>query len=126
MHELSIAHSLVSIAEDAIKGAGVTRVEVVHLKLGALSGVVRDALLFAYDVATEGTALAGSRLEIEDVPVVVYCPTCDAERTLESIQLFCCPVCDTPTADIRQGREIELISLECESVESDEHATTHS
>jgi len=113
MHELSIAHSLVNTAEEALVGTNVTTVEVVYLRLGALSGVVKDALLFGYDIATENTRLAGSRLEIEEVPVVVYCPQCDAEHTLDHIQLFQCPTCGTPTGDIRQGREIELVSLEC-------------
>lgn len=123
MHELSIAHSLVQTAEEALRGTGITRVERVHLKLGALAGVVEDALLFGYDIATEGTALAGSQLVIETVPVIVYCPTCDAEQPLENIQLFRCPVCATPTADVRQGREIELVSLECEE---EENAATYS
>lgn len=113
MHELSIAHELITTAEDAMRAAGVERAAVVHLRLGALSGVVPEALLFAYAIAAERTLLAGSRLEIETAPVVVYCPTCAAERTLPSIQSFQCPVCATPTADVRQGREIELISLEC-------------
>lgn len=112
MHELSIAYSLVQTAEAAAAEAGVSRVDVLHLKLGEMSGVVDDALLFGYDVATQGTCLEGSRLAIEKVPVVIYCPTCDAEHELPNIQLFRCPVCDTPVRDIRQGREIELVSLE--------------
>jgi len=113
MHELSIAYSLVTTAEEALRGADVERVDVVHLRLGLLAGVVKEALLFSYDVATESTALEGSRLEIEDVPLVVYCPNCASEQTLDSIQLLQCPACGTPTGDIRQGREIELVSLEC-------------
>lgn len=121
MHELSIAYSLVSTAEDAARKANAHRVTVVHLKLGLLSGVVKDALLFGYDIATEGTLLAGSRLEIEDVPVVIYCPSCDAEQALESIQSLRCPVCNTLTGDIRQGKELELVSLEI-----DDHETAYS
>jgi Zn finger protein HypA/HybF involved in hydrogenase expression len=41
---------------------------VVYLKLGRLSGVVSRALLASYEMACEGTLLAGSRLEIEDTP----------------------------------------------------------
>jgi hydrogenase nickel incorporation protein HypA/HybF len=64
MHELSIAASIVEIAaEEAGRQGG--RVEAVHLKLGALSGVVRDALLFSWDLACEETPLAGAKLEIE-------------------------------------------------------------
>jgi hydrogenase nickel incorporation protein HypA/HybF len=41
-------------------------VEIVHLKLGALAGVVKDALLFSWDLACADTPIAGSRLAIED------------------------------------------------------------
>jgi hydrogenase nickel incorporation protein HypA/HybF len=112
MHELSIAHSLVEAASHAAQGAGVQHVQAVHLRLGALAGVVKEALLFSYDIATEGTVLAGSRLEIEDIPVAIYCPDCKITSTLAGIQSFCCPICGQASADVRQGRELELVSLE--------------
>ncbi len=65
MHELSIAMSIVELAEEEAERRGV-QVEAVHLKLGALSGVVKDALLSCYEMACEGTPLAGSRLLIEE------------------------------------------------------------
>ncbi|MBL8163391.1 MAG: hydrogenase maturation nickel metallochaperone HypA [Anaerolineae bacterium] len=119
MHELSIAHSLVETASRAAQDAGVQQVQAVHLRLGALAGVVKEALLFSYDIAAEGTVLAGSRLEIEDIPVAIHCPNCAVTSTLASIQSFCCPLCGQPSADIRQGRELELVSLEV----SDEQPT---
>ena len=112
MHELSIAYNLVEIAETAAREAGAERVESLHLRLGLMSGVVKEALYFGYDLATEGTLLQGSRLEIEDVAVVVYCPVCDRESELPSIQSFQCPFCGGLTADIRHGRELELTSME--------------
>src|SRR5689334_8860695 len=93
MLELSIAMSIIAMAEDEARQRGV-QINAVHLKLGALSGVVKEALLFSYDLACEGTVLEGSRLLIEDVPTVVYCPACQAERALASVQRFCCSVCD--------------------------------
>ncbi|MBK9121878.1 MAG: hydrogenase maturation nickel metallochaperone HypA [Chloroflexi bacterium] len=108
MHELSIAYNIVQIADDAAREAGVERVDAVHLRLGQLSGVVSEALLFGYDIAAQGTRLEGSRLEIEDVPVVIFCAQCRAERELESIQVFCCPECGTPSMDIRSGNELEI------------------
>ena len=112
MHELSIAQNLVSIAQQAAFDAGAAQVESVHMRLGVFSGLWKDALLFSYDVATQGTLLEGSELIITDVPLVVYCPTCDTEVNLPSIQFFCCPQCSTPTTDIRQGKEIEIEFLE--------------
>ena len=114
MHELSIALSLIDLAQDEGARLG-GRISAVHIKVGALSGVVRDALLFSYEVACHDTPLEGSQLVIEEVPLVVYCPTCDAERTLRSAQLLCCAECGTPTPQIREGRELELVALEVES-----------
>lgn len=111
MHELSIAMSIIEMAEAEGRQRGVL-IDAIHLKLGGLSGVVKDALLFSYDIACEGTALAGSRLVVEEVPTVVYCATCEAERTLASVQHFCCSVCDNPTPQVLQGRELEVVALE--------------
>ena len=57
MHELSIAMSIIEGAsQEALKRGG-AQVHAVHLKLGALSGVVKDAPLFSYGLACEGTLL---------------------------------------------------------------------
>jgi hydrogenase nickel incorporation protein HypA/HybF len=113
MHELSIAMGIVDAALEEAERRGV-RVSAVCLKLGALSGVVKEALLFSYQVACEGTVLAGSRLMIEDIPVVVYCVQCKQERALKSVQSFTCPDCGTPAMDVRQGKELEVFALEIE------------
>ncbi len=111
MHELSIAMSIVELAEEEAERRGV-QVEAVHLKLGALSGVVKEALLSCYEMVCENTPLQGSRLVVEDVPVVIFCPSCQAKRTLNSIQLFCCPECGTPSWEVVQGKELEVVALE--------------
>ena len=59
-----------------------SRVEAVHLRLGPLSGVVKDSLLFAWELACEETPVAGSRLAIEEVGVRVKCPVCGAESDI--------------------------------------------
>lgn len=112
MHELSIAYNIVELSEKAAIDAGATQVKVVHLRLGELAGIVKSALLFGWEVATKDTWLEGATLEIEELPVIVFCPTCQQAVTLPSTQLFCCPICDTPTAQVLQGREVEVKSLE--------------
>lgn len=113
MHELSIAMSIVDLAQEEAEQRGV-RVTGVRMKLGALSGVVKDALLSSYELACFETPLTGSRLYIEEVPVAVFCPTCQTRRPISSIQLFCCAECGTPTAEIVQGKELEVVALEIE------------
>ena len=45
----------------------------------------------------------------------IFCPTCAEIREIEGVQRFRCPVCDTPSGDIRQGRELEIVSVELET-----------
>jgi hydrogenase nickel incorporation protein HypA/HybF len=112
MHELSIAMSLVELACEEVSRLGAVRVDALHLRLGPLSGVVKDALLFSFDLATEGTTIQGARLEIEDVPLTVFCPRCREERQLPNPQHLRCPVCDAFTPEVVRGRELELLALE--------------
>jgi len=114
MHELSIAMSIVDMAQEEAQQRGV-HITAVHLSLGLLSGVVKDALLSSYDMACDGTPLAGSRLVINEVPVEVYCPSCRAPRTLSSVQWFCCPDCGTATSEVIHGKELEVTALEVEA-----------
>lgn len=113
MHELSVALSILDLAEEeAMRHDG--RVVAIHVRLGPLSGVIKPALMSAYDLARETTSLAGAALVVEEVPLVAHCPTCAVERTLNAINVFCCPVCGTPTGDIVRGRELEIVALEIE------------
>jgi len=112
MHELSIVQNVVEVAEQAVIEAKANRVEAVYLRVGVLSGVVRDALEFAYDVATKDTLLEGSRLVVEEVPIVLYCADCGADRVLNDIRTIRCPACGAATVNIVQGRELEIESIE--------------
>jgi hydrogenase nickel incorporation protein HypA/HybF len=67
MHELSIALSLVELASEELARLGDVRLGAVHVRVGTLSGVVPEALRFSFDVAADGTTIAGARLEIEPV-----------------------------------------------------------
>ena len=117
MHELSIAMSIVELAEEEAEKRG-AQITAIHLRLGALSGVVKEALLASYEMACDDSPLKGSRLVIEDVPVIVFCPSCQMQRPISSIQLFCCAECGTPTSAILQGKEIEVVALEIEECQS--------
>jgi len=112
MHELSIAISLVEAAQEEAGKYDSTAIYAVHLKLGPLAGVEKDALLFSYDLAAQGTPLEGSRLIVEEVPVLVDCPVCGERRPIRSTQSFCCAVCGAPAGEIVQGRELEVTALE--------------
>ena len=66
MHELSIAMSIVEMAEEEVARRRPAQVHAVHLRLGRLSGVMKEALLSSYEMACEATPLEGSQLLIEE------------------------------------------------------------
>jgi hydrogenase nickel incorporation protein HypA/HybF len=112
MHELSIAMSIVEMAQEEAERRGSVQVHAVQLRLGQLSGVVKQALLSSYEMACATTLLEGSQLLIEEVPVEVFCPKCELPRLVTSIQWFCCPECGTPTPTVLHGKELEVVALE--------------
>jgi hydrogenase nickel incorporation protein HypA/HybF len=112
MHELSIAMSIVEMAQEEAARRGAIQIQAVHLRPGRLSGVVKEALLSSYEMACEATLLQGSQLLIEEIPVEVFCPKCEQPRLVDSIQWFCCPECETPTPTVLHGKELEVVALE--------------
>ena len=94
--------------------AGGVRVLAVTVRVGALSGVVPAALRFAWGPATAGTFAAGSRLELEEVPLAAWCPACEEERELPAFPRLVCPVCRAPTPEVLRGRELEILAMEIE------------
>jgi hydrogenase nickel incorporation protein HypA/HybF len=117
MHELSIAASIVdSVTESAAAYPG-ARVKEVRLRIGALASVIEDSLQFCWEITVEGTPLEGSKLVVKVMPVVVHCQACGRDGELQSLQSFRCPHCDEPASDLRQGRELEIESIEIDELE---------
>jgi len=117
MHELSIAMSIVDAVTESAAAYPGARVKEVRLRVGALASVVEDSLQFCWELATEGTPLAGGVLVIHKLPVIVHCDACGADAEIEGVQRFRCPRCGELAADLRQGRELEIDSIELEDPE---------
>jgi len=112
VHELSIALSIVEGAEEELQRQGGGRVSAVYLKLGPLSGVVREALQFSYDLACEGTSLEGSSLVIEEMPIRIHCETCGGEGDPVSGQCLHCARCGNSRCRVVAGDELDFTALE--------------
>jgi hydrogenase nickel incorporation protein HypA/HybF len=114
VHELSIALSIIEGAEEEVLRQGGGRVCAVHLKLGPLSGVVREALLFSYELACEGTSLEGSSLIVEEIPIHIHCDGCGREGNPVSERQLHCVACGSPACHVVKGAELEFAALELE------------
>jgi hydrogenase nickel incorporation protein HypA/HybF len=87
-------------------------VDTIHLRLGPLAGVVKEALLSAFELASEQTDFARCSLVIEDVPISIHCSRCNAERPVRSMQCLQCVDCGTPGSDVVRGRDLQVSALE--------------
>jgi hydrogenase nickel incorporation protein HypA/HybF len=121
MHELSIVTSIVETVTETLaalpESSRGVRVLEVRLRVGVLASVIPESLEFCYGIASEGTPLEGSRLVVNVLPVVVHCAACAQDAELEGVQSFRCPRCGEPCSDMRQGRELEIDSIEIDDGE---------
>lgn len=111
MHEVSIMRSALDAAFAAATGAGARRILTIKLRIGALSGVVPEALAFAFEGLKTDTMAAEATLQVVEVPVACWCAVCGREFEAEGAY-YECPDCGQPSIDIRRGREMDLMAVE--------------
>ena len=108
MHELSLVQGVVDICEQHADGR---RVLAVTLEIGALSGVVPEALEFCFDAATRGSLLEGAHLVIERVAATGLCSRCGHVSPMETY-FDPCPNCGAIVLELRSGDEMRVKDLE--------------
>ncbi|WP_017611783.1 hydrogenase maturation nickel metallochaperone HypA/HybF [Nocardiopsis salina] len=107
MHELAITESIVAgVAERT----GPARVRSLQLEIGLLSGVVPDAVRFCFDLAAEGTTLAGARLDIDEPEGQGKCLTCEEVFTVRTWAVIC--PCGSSDVDLLSGTQLRVRSVE--------------
>ena len=109
MHELSLCRSIYAIADRARSGRPV---EVVHLQVGQLRQVVPATLEYCWDLVTEQTPLAGSRLGIDHVPIRLGCRDCGGETEVAERLVLTCGHCGSGAIRVQTGEEFLLTSLD--------------
>ena len=111
MHEVGITRSIVEIAERTAHEQGAQRVLSVTVEIGALSGVVPEAVEFCFEACSKETFLEGARLIIERIPGRARCQQCAAEIPVDSWS-FACPACGALALERLQGEELRIKEME--------------
>ena len=112
MHEVSIAQSLLKIAVDECKKNGYAKINNVIVCIGNASGVMPEALLFAFNALKLETIASDSTLTIEEVPVAGRCSACGVDFSSPEKYVFCCPECGSNAYTLHSGRELDIKELE--------------
>ena len=109
MHELGITRNIVAIVSDAAKGR---RVRKVTLEVGALSGIMPEAIAFCFDVVAAGTALDGATLDIRKVEGRGRCAACGVEFATAALYTPC--ACGSRQIERLAGEELLIKTMELE------------
>ncbi len=111
MHEVGITQSIIEIAEQHARAQGAARINTVTVEIGALSGVIPEAVEFCFEACARDTLVEGARLIIQHIPGRGRCNECGAETALDQ-QTFACPGCGNFGLETLQGNELRVTELE--------------
>ena len=112
MHELSIAKNLITEVLDALPvDCRAEDVRVIHLNIGPLSGVVPEALDFAFQAIRQDTSFSEARLEIHVSTQCWRCRDCSHE-VRSDIPPTACPACGSTDQILFGSHELTIDRLE--------------
>jgi hydrogenase nickel incorporation protein HypA/HybF len=113
MHEMSIAQSVLDIALGEMEKRAATKIRKIKISIGEFSGVVKEALDFAFEVLTPNTAAREAEIEIDVLPITAECVSCGpVVCRLNDLNLMC-PGCGG-TVRLTGGREMRVEYLDVE------------
>jgi hydrogenase nickel incorporation protein HypA/HybF len=111
MHEVSLLENTLELALGYAQQQGASQIHRLTLRVGQLSGVIPEALRFAFEIVVQGTIAEKAELMIETIPAICYCPTCQQDFQ-PTDWIYECPECHRLCTELQQGRDLELVSLE--------------
>jgi hydrogenase nickel incorporation protein HypA/HybF len=113
VHELSIAQSIVETVVSQAQAHQASHVTCVRLRIGELTAIIEDALMFSFEIVAQDTVASGARVEIEAIPWTVRCSECAHEyRVSEGIPT--CPDCGHAGGETIAGRELQIVEMDVE------------
>ncbi len=113
MHEMSLAQALVDQVIELAEKDGCRKVLSVDVSIGALSGVMREALEFCFPVVARGTLLESTILNVTEVPLKAECRDCRRITNPEPFEIECSH-CGSMNLNVTEGKDFKLVSLEVE------------
>lgn len=113
MHELAVTESVLQIAVKYAQQAGASRVTDLYLVIGQLSSIIDDSVQFYWEIVTEDTLCAGSKLHFERKPAQLVCLDCGKEYIITG-EMSPCPSCGSAVVKVISGDQFFLDSIEIE------------
>ena len=112
MHELSFAQNVIEIISVQCTNSGHKKIDSVNLRIGRASGIMPEALIFAFNAIKPDSLARDALLHIEEVPVAGLCNDCSSSFIVQEEYILNCPVCKGSSFQITSGRELDIIDME--------------
>ncbi len=113
MHEVSLAQSIISTVENSLPKDFSKKIVSVHLNVGVLSGIERDALAFAFSIIKNESKLNKAEIIIETINGFVTCNECNNQFEMNEFGIPC-PACGSFSLHITKGKEMKVTHIEVE------------
>ena len=112
MHELSIALSIIDLAERHARARTppARAIEEIELEIGALAAIDATALDFALESAIKNTLAENAKITRHIIPGEGLCETCGARVPMQTL---CqpCPRCASWQIRLTRGKELRVKSI---------------
>ncbi|WP_010233939.1 hydrogenase maturation nickel metallochaperone HypA [Clostridium arbusti] len=113
MHEVSIMQNSIKIVLEKAKENNLNNISKITIKIGELSGVMSDSLIFAFNSLSKGTIAEGAKFLIEKVDATAMCDDCGITFEIDHFNKLC-PNCNKFSTNILSGYELYVNTIEGE------------
>mgnify|MGYP001796691380 CR=1 FL=1 len=106
MHEISLIRNIFNTLEAEFSTTELDKLTAIDLKLGLLSNVEPTLMQNAFEAVTSAEdKFQEEKLNMEIIPIEIYCSDCDVHSTIEQYK-FACKDCGRPNNNVVKGTEL--------------------
>lgn len=106
MHEISLIRNIFNTLESEFSKEELARLKQIDLKVGLLANVEPVLMQNALAAVTQAEEkFQDVKLEIELIPIKVYCKSCDTHSLIKQYK-FACRSCGQPNNNVVKGTEL--------------------
>lgn len=106
MHEISLVRNIFNTLEAEFSQEELERLRAINLKVGLLSNIEPVLMQNAFEaVTTAEEKYLDVQLNVELIPIEVFCNTCQTNSTVENYK-FACSSCGQPNNNVVKGTEL--------------------
>ena len=106
MHEISLVRSIFNTLEEEFTKEELATMRAIDLKVGLLSNIEPLLMQNAFEaVCTAEEKFQEVTLNVEAVPIEIYCKDCDCNSLIENYK-FICASCGKPNNNLVKGTEL--------------------